>query len=177
VSRHRVAVAAGPATGQPGKELSTTREESRLVFLERVDACVRQLSSAWASRAALSCACTAVEACPMEVLEINAATKSEQSIPQSSPSKDIRNVSLSTVPSFVAGTLWFRVLGGSQLAYSFLTRQDFDVRLQSRVELDAPGSGGAPDTIRAGEILTSPMWKVRPFERGSRPMRSAARTT
>jgi hypothetical protein len=91
---------------------------------------------------------------PSLVLSSLAVQLTSVSVPQASPSKDIRNVSLSTVPSFVAGTLWFRVLGGSQLAYSFLTRQDFDVRLQSRVELDAPGSGGAPDTIRAGEILT-----------------------
>jgi hypothetical protein len=60
---------------------------------------------------------------------------------------------LSTVPNFVAGTLWFR-LGGGQMAYSFLTRQELDVRLKLRAQEKTPGVGGAPDTSLAGEIVS-----------------------
>ena len=90
---------------------------------------------------------------PSLVLSSLALELTSFSLPQEEPQKDIKSTRLSTVPSFVAGTLWFEVLGGSQLAYSFLTRQNFDLRLSLTAEQQTPGSGGAPDTLRAGEIL------------------------
>jgi len=90
---------------------------------------------------------------PSLVLSSLALEVTSVSLPQQPPMKDIGDLRLSAVPSFVAGTLWFSVLGGNRLAYSFLTRQDFELRLKQRAEITVPGVGGAPDTIRAGEIL------------------------
>jgi len=67
--------------------------------------------------------------------------------------KGLSSTSLSTVPNFVAGTLWFRLRGG-QLAYSFLTRQELDARLKTHITREAPGVGSDPDTSLAGEILS-----------------------
>ena len=90
---------------------------------------------------------------PSLVLSSLAIELTSISLPQDPPRDDLTNLRLSTVPNFISGTLWFGVLGGSQLAYSFLTRQDFDVRFTARAEVNTPGVGGA-DTLRAAELLT-----------------------
>ncbi len=49
--------------------------------------------------------------------------------------KDLTNTKIGGVPSLFAGELRFKFLGSSRLAYSFLTRQDFDFEVSERLDL------------------------------------------
>lgn len=71
---------------------------------------------------------------------------------------DLRNTRVGGVPSLFAGELRFKFLGSHRLAYSFLTRQDFDFEVSERLDLrGAETPDPALDLFTAGFLFDQNM--------------------
>lgn len=72
--------------------------------------------------------------------------------------KDLTNTKIGGVPSLFAGELRFKFLGSHRLAYSFLTRQDFDFEVSERLDLRAAQAPDpALDLFAAGFLFNQNM--------------------
>ena len=69
------------------------------------------------------------------------------------PADGVTSSRLDAVAALIAGELRFGFLGDSRLAYSFMNRHDFEVRLTDEVILEAPDLVEAPDLeLLAGSL-------------------------
>ena len=71
---------------------------------------------------------------------------------------DLNTTKIGGVPSLFAGELRFKFLGSHRLAYSFLTRQDFDFEVSERLDLRGPEVGNPQfDLFTAGFVFNQSM--------------------
>jgi hypothetical protein len=72
--------------------------------------------------------------------------------------EDLTNTKVGGVPSLFAGELRFKFLGDHRLAYSFLTRQDFDLNVTERLDVRPPDlMDPAFDLFAAGFVFNQNM--------------------
>jgi len=70
---------------------------------------------------------------------------------------DLNTTKIGGVPSLFAGELRFKFLGSHRLAYSFLTRQDFDFDVSERLDLRGPELADSLDLFTAGFVFNQNM--------------------
>ncbi len=71
--------------------------------------------------------------------------------------QNLTTTKIGGVPSLFAGELRFKFLGSHRLAYSFLTRQDFDFEVSERVEFRGAQAPDSLDLFAAGLIFNQNM--------------------
>ncbi len=70
---------------------------------------------------------------------------------------DLQNTRIGGVPSLFAGELRFKFLGSNRVAYSFLTRQDFDFEVSERLDLRGGALPDSLDLFTAGFLFNQNM--------------------